>query len=342
MTPVDPHHPVAVASGASRPDSGVSLDDALNRLVSLQDGDRGVLDAVACGRDAIAPLRTLLFRREPSGLFQPRCHVVEALAALGARDVLREFVLSDRDIADPVEAAGEDAVLNAAVRALHGEADETFVQRLLVLACTRRLAAPIEALGALRHPGALACLLAALADDVARPAAEGAIRHYGRAARTLLLAAVTERDVRDGAETESSRRRRRAALALLLETGDAADLSREQRDLWVHDDDPQIVVAGCRLVLACGDPAERGAAIGRLLDMLPFVDWKLRSEMVDCLEDNRGDARPLIRALVASFAPDAADFSPPAEAQRYLIRLAHRLDEHGGIVSLGVVEERCS
>lgn len=149
-------------------DAGTGLTRALERLMSLQDGDRGVLDAVACGVDAVAPLRTLLFRREPSGLYQPRCRVVGALAALGARDVLRAFVQTHREISDPVELAGEEAVLNAAVRALRGEQDEAFFWRLVTFAATRRLAGPIELLGGFRRPEALACLVAALADDVVR------------------------------------------------------------------------------------------------------------------------------------------------------------------------------
>jgi hypothetical protein len=322
--PVDANDPLPAPSGGIQCDAAAAaLQDALSQLMSLQEGDRGVVNVVACGRDAIAPLRTLLFRREPSGLYAPRCRVVEALAALGAREVLRDFVQADRDVADPVESTGEEAVLNAAVRALRGESDEAFFQRLLALACTRRLAGPIELLGAFRRPEAVACLVAALADDVARTAAEDAIRHYGGTAQAALAAGATERDVRDGAETESSRRRRRAALGLLQQIGGAAELSRQQRDAWVRDDDPQLALSGCRLALACGDPAERGAAVRRLLDLLPMVDWQLRREIGYCLEDHSRDARPLIRAMVPVRAPDAADFSRQAEAQRCLMRLAH-------------------
>jgi hypothetical protein len=303
-------------------DGGAALEHALERIISLQDGDRGVLDVVACGPGAIPALRTLLFRREPSGLYQPRCRVVEALAALGARDVLRDFVNADRDIADPVELAGEEAVLNAAVRALRGEDDEAFFQRLLTLACTRRLTGPIELLGAFRRPEALACLIAALADDLARSAAEDAIRQYGRAAGPALLAAATERVMQDRAETESSRRRRRAALGLLSEIGGAAGLSRQQRDVWSLDDDPWFMLAGCRLALAYGASMERCAAIRRLLDMLPAVDWRIRRDIEDCLIEHGDDARPLIRAVAPAVAPDEADFSRQAEAQRCLIRLA--------------------
>jgi hypothetical protein len=325
MTPMAARHPRLAAGTTAPRDGGAALERALERIMSLQDGDQGVLDVVACGQEAIPRLRHLLFRREPSGLYQPRCRVVEALAALGAQDVLRAFVDTDREINDPVERAGEEAVLNTAVRALRGEDDEAFFQRLLELASTRRLAGAIELLGTFRRPEALSCLIAALADDLARMAAEDAIRQYGRAAETALLAGATERIMQDGAETESSRRRRRAALGLLLEISGAAGLSRQQRDAWCLDDDPWIALAGCRLALACGAPAERCAAIRRLLDMLPAVDWQVRRDIEDCLIEHGDDARPLIRAAVPAVAPDATDFSRQAEAQRCLIRLARRI-----------------
>lgn len=304
---------------------GTALTRALERLVSLQDGDLGVLDVVSFGADAVPPLQRLLFTREPSGLYQPRCHVVDALAALGARDVLRAFVQTDRNSADPVEAAGEEAVLNAALRALRGEQDDVFFQRLLTLAATRRLAGAIELLGGFRRPEALPCLVAALVDDVVRPTAEAAIRLYGRAAGPALIAGATERVVQDGAETDSSLRRRRAALELLAEIGGTADPTRQQCAIWLSDDDPGIVLGGSRLVMAYGTPAERQDAAHRLLALLPSVNWPLRNRIERFLIEHPDDARPALRALPPGMVPDAADFSALAETQRSLIRLVREI-----------------
>ena len=79
------------------------LDRALEHLVSLQEGDRGVLEVLTFGPRAISRLRELLFRREPSGLYQSRCRVVEALAALGGKDVLIAFLNLDREIKEQNE-----------------------------------------------------------------------------------------------------------------------------------------------------------------------------------------------------------------------------------------------
>lgn len=298
----------------------------MHKLISLQDGERGVLETVACGPRAIPGLRDLLFQREPSGLFQPRCRAVDALAALGAHDVLVTFLLTDRDIADPVERAGEDAVLNATARALRETTDDTVIRRLFDLAETRRLAGPIEVLGAMQRAEALPCLLAALADDYARPVAEEAIRQFGHRAAPGLLVTASEPEVQDGSETESSLRRRRAALSLLLELGAPPVSSAAQRSMWAHSDDPELAVSGSRMALRDGDPSERQAAITHLLGMLPAVDWTIRREIETSLVDHAAAVRPIIQPLLPQEAPSLEDRSGEAEAQRSLIRIAHRLD----------------
>ncbi len=97
---------------------------ALDRLKSLHDGDIGVLEIVACGRRAIPALRALLLEGESSGIYHPRCRAVEALSALGAHDVLIEFLGSPREMADPVNRTGEEVVISAAARALTNSSDE--------------------------------------------------------------------------------------------------------------------------------------------------------------------------------------------------------------------------
>jgi hypothetical protein len=91
----------------------------IDRLRALREADRAVLDLSALGPVAIPALRHFLFRREPSGLYQPRCDAVAALAALRADEVLLDFLEAapEVEIADPVERTGEDAVINAAARA---------------------------------------------------------------------------------------------------------------------------------------------------------------------------------------------------------------------------------
>jgi hypothetical protein len=277
----------------TEPTGGVRTPDGFERtlqqLMSLSDGDRGVLNMVAFGPQAVPLLREPLFQREPSGLFDPRRRVVEVLAALGADNVLAEFLRTDRDIADPVERAGEDAVLNAAARAVGDVADEETIRRLLWLAEKRHLAGPIEVLGLRRLPAAMPCLIAALEDDLARPAAADAIRRFGRGATCALARGASDRNVRYGSESESSLRRRRTALALLLEIGDLVKVTREQQSEWVNDADPDIAVLGCRVLLSSHDPLYRHDALQKLALLSSRVHWRLRLDIDGILREHGTD-----------------------------------------------------
>ena len=126
------------------------MQRALDRLKSLHDGDLGVLDVVACGRRAIPLLRSLLLEGASSGVYHPRCRAVEALAALGAYDVLIEFLSAPREVADPVNRTGEEAVISAAARALADNREERVLPLLLELAKRQPLEGVIDALGSFR------------------------------------------------------------------------------------------------------------------------------------------------------------------------------------------------
>lgn len=108
--------------------------DPFKMLMSLHEGDVGVLAVMALGPAAIPRLKDLIFSRDPSGIFQPRCHVVDALAALGATDILRSFLTSPPLHGNPIEHAGDVAVINAAARALPidplDDADFTLLRNL--------------------------------------------------------------------------------------------------------------------------------------------------------------------------------------------------------------------
>ena len=137
------------------------VERAIAKLKSLQDGDVGVLDVIACGKQAIPALRRVLFERERSGLYQIRCRAIEALAGLKASDVLVEFLEAERMITDPVERVGEDAVINAAARALPNVHDPRVFALLLRLARHSHLTGVIRRVGRVRqgggHPRAHCC-----------------------------------------------------------------------------------------------------------------------------------------------------------------------------------------
>jgi hypothetical protein len=87
-------------------------------LNSLHEGGLGIPLLLICGERAIRPLRDILLYGDVGGLSIPRPQVVWALAELGARDVLLEYLAIEKDIADPVVWQAEAIVENTAARAL--------------------------------------------------------------------------------------------------------------------------------------------------------------------------------------------------------------------------------
>jgi hypothetical protein len=138
------------------------LQQAIEKLKSLHDGDRGVPAVTACGPVAVPVLRGLLFEREPSGLYETRRRVVWTLAALKAHDVLLDYLHGHADPSDPVERLGDDAIINAAAIAVAELRSEEVFQLLMRLAQHRLLAGVVQALGTFQRTEAIAIFVEAL------------------------------------------------------------------------------------------------------------------------------------------------------------------------------------
>lgn len=251
---------------------------AIGKLKSFYDGDIAVVEVVACGDQAIPPLRTLLFDREPSGLYQVRVLVVDALAKLGAYQVLLDFLSTPRDVTDPVERLGEDAVINAAARALAYHSDQRVFELLLRLAHRPCLTGVIAALSTFRRPEAIPLLVNALSEDASRLTAEAALKGYGTAARSVLIEVVSQRLDAHEHVSESRLRQRRSALKLLADTTVSRRTWQAIRHL-MHDEDMRSAVLACEIGLAAGPASEKRDAALHLFRLFPHADWTLRDEI---------------------------------------------------------------
>lgn len=275
---------------------------AVDKLRSLEEGHRALVEVVACGSGAVPALRALLFEREPDGLFQPRCLAVAALAALKAYDVLIEYLSTLRTRADPVEQLGDDAVINAAARALAEHRDEQVFELLLSLAEVRLRPGAIEALGAFRRAEALPYFIAALAEDDSRPAAEAALRNLGVAASQALTTVATFPAAEEH-ESDSRLRQRRSALRLLGEIGIEQQAWPVLRNVMT-DRDPTLRVLACRLCLAAAPRIEKAKAVRQLLGSMDNANWLLFPEIEDCLTTYFGEAREAVETALREAAPD--------------------------------------
>ena len=272
----------------------------LAELRSLRNMDRAAVRLVASGGHAIPALRALLFERDPSGIFEPRCLAVWALAHLHACEVLVEFLAYSRETKDPVERIGEEAVINAAARGLRGVENEQVFQVLFAVAKRRLLQGVIDTLSRFRRPETIPLLIAALTDDDARPAAASALLKLGDQARPNLLCASKLVDASTDGENASRRQCRRTALELLREIGVA-------RDDWPHlqplmfDPDLRIAMLACDIGLGLGMAGDE--AIRRLVGMSSTTDALLSLQLEDCLVRHDASPRGVVNLLVGRHNP---------------------------------------
>jgi hypothetical protein len=114
-------------SGLESQTEEAEIERLVQDLNALEEGERTAGTLMAYGRSAIPALRRFLLEGRPSVVYQPRRWAVEALAGIGARDVLIEYLKHKRLLADPAVRFGEEPVENAAARALaRWKDDETF------------------------------------------------------------------------------------------------------------------------------------------------------------------------------------------------------------------------
>jgi hypothetical protein len=270
----------------------------LDRLNSLVDGEQASMRLVALGPAAIDPLRRFLLFGAPRGIFQPRQWAVEALAALGAKDALLEYLERDEQISDPVVRHGEDAVRNTAARLIARWQTDAVFQFLLSLARRRLLPGVIFALGEFRREEALPYLDRALEDDVARPAAEEAFTKIGAAATETLISSALRKATNENQEVPSSLVRRRSAVKLLADSGLGHSSWSRLRAL-LDDSDPEIVVQAARITQAAGSESDKRAAVVALLRILPNAPWHVREDVSRCLEALFAIGGPFIEKEVA-------------------------------------------
>jgi HEAT repeat protein len=284
------------------------LADLDRRLRSLHEGDVAVIEAIALGADAVPVLRKLLFERDRAGIFQTRTRAVQALGALNAIDVLKEFVAGWQPAADPVERLGDEAVLSAAARTLGATHDEQVFSLLSAIACMHRVPGVIEALAHFKRVESIPILIEALTDDCASAAAEQGLRSLGKEALPALLDTASYMTIgASGRETLSSTRRRRRALSVLLELGASREACIRIRGL-ANDADDEIAALACRIGIAFGEHAQQRECAWRLVELLHRVGWPLRREIEDCLMDNFPVAREFVdRALAEPIDTQSAD-----------------------------------
>jgi hypothetical protein len=264
----------------------MSSSDEIYRLIreldSLNTGKQAAERLVEHGPLAVEPLRRFLLEGIPRKIFQPRLWTVEALARLGAKDVLLEYLFQIREIPDPEDRFGEEAVESASARFLAAWPSEDVYQSLLKLSERRMLSGLIEALAGFRRPEPIPYFDRALEDDFYRSAAEGAFLKIGVAACSSLAKSAVTPQPNSFMETTSSLQRRRSAVRLLYEIGTPPEYWLVLREL-VYDPDEELFVSVTKLGITIASKEDRAIIIFRIRKLLSSTQWHLQEDIEDLL-----------------------------------------------------------
>ncbi|HTX37913.1 MAG TPA: hypothetical protein VME43_22945 [Bryobacteraceae bacterium] len=313
-------------AGPNSADSGAP-DPEASRLVaclqSLMEGESAVAELAACGPRAIPPLREFLLAGRVASVPQPRMWAVDALALLGAREVLIEYLQSSVSAADPQLQFAEDAVRNTAGRRLSAWRDDQTFEILLTVARRRQLPGVIETLAGFGRVEAMPCLDRALEDDLCRGAAEDGFRKLGPAARGALLVSAATPLPLGGEETPSSLCRRRSVLGLLAEIGVEPENWPELRPL-LEERDPEMLTRLAQIAATVADAEGRARAARALVGALEGLPWFVRKDAEAALVALAPESRAPIQAEVARRSAKPPLVRAGDEVLRMLLRIRPR------------------
>jgi hypothetical protein len=260
------------------------IERLIGELNSLEAGERASAQLILRGAAAIEPLAAFLLTSRPESIFQPRRWAVETLGALGATDVLIEYLNCGPVISDPVVNEGERIVADAAVAELANHSSPEILQFFLRLANSRMLPALAKAFGRYRVLDAMPYLDRALEDDRCRSAAEEALLQLGVAARNhLTFSAITPLPSYEE-ELPSSLLRRRSALAVLQDIGIDIEQHWPRLETLLDSPDPGLVVGVCVLALEQQVPIDVHKAVRRLIIVSPTAPWRLHDQLFRCFD----------------------------------------------------------
>ncbi len=282
--------------GIARDYTDEEIRSFVGDLESLQGGDLTVSLLVGCGQRAIAPLREFLLQGRPRGIFQPRQRAVEALAQLGAKDVLMEYLSQRRQIEDAVVRFGEEAVENTAARELARWLTDDVYEFVRHQAEQRMLVGLIDTLGEFGRPETAPVLVRALEDDVCRPAAETVLSHIASQVKPVLLAAA-RRDSAAEHEWPAQLSRRRKVLSILSDLQITLDDWEQMRPL-LKDDDLEVAVTAARIALAAAPGAEKVEAATFLIRSFTRAPSFQQIQIHECLDRHYDMVRDLVAAEI--------------------------------------------
>lgn len=251
----------------------------ISRLDDVQSASSNTIELIRLGAVSVPLLGNALLYGRRRSIPQPRCCLVDALATLGANDILLKYLTDTTPVKDPAIRFAEDAVVNLAARAIKLSFSAEAYCALFDLAQTRSLPGVLEALALYRRTESIPCFIRALESDLSRAAAIRGLEFFGQRATPYLFSEIFKpQPTPPEKEATSSLHRRRSCIELLehlrLSPGEYEPLL----DL-LFEQDGEMVLGVCTIILNSGNEQQCAAAVRRLRAMRPHVNWLLRDEL---------------------------------------------------------------
>jgi HEAT repeat protein len=309
--------------------------EAERSVLALRDLARGPASfaaVVALGERAVPGLEALL-RGPPESIYQPRCLVADALAAIGGEAAFQALLraLSDslgREL-EPVTREAESAVLNRIAEHLGQFGDARAADPLLDALRAHPYTGCMRALVRLGDPRAVPLLVRGLDDDVAREEAVEALRAFPRAAEAPLVRHLREPQREGGFEPPNRTAGRAAAAALLGEFGGRP--ARAALEEATRDREAEVRLAAAVALARLAGEKAAARALPALVEALGGAAWFGADAAAEAL------VRLGPRATKALLAAVAAPREDPGASRRRVraVEVLGRIGDPRAALALG-------
>lgn len=274
-----------------------NIDLLIKKLESIYNGEEALKALIDFGESAIEPLRRFLIEGKPVVTYQSRQIAVRALSALGAKEVLMEYLRLRREISDPAVQLSEEAVKITAARELVKWREPEVIELMMELIKEHPQPGVIDTLGEFKVEEAIPYFIKALEDSICHRSAKEALRKAGVKAMNALIETAILPLPSQTQESSSSKQRRTSALELLSELPVDNKIWNKVKKC-LYESDPSIVIATATIAIRAGTRKDKNEVAKRLVDLIPSVNGFLQTQIAYCLIELYNDISPFLKAEI--------------------------------------------
>lgn len=263
------------------------LEALIVSLDSTLDGDLAAKELVARGEQSI-PFLAAFLRTPPRALPHARKRAIRALADLGAKAELQEYLNHRPSSADHIVQLAEDEVESLAAHELSRWRTPEVERTLLRIAGKHLTLGSIYALGELQSIPAIPILVHALGDDTCHLEAEEALAKMPVPIQDSLIRALMAKT-----RTPTDTRRQIRAARMLVSY-------RLNQSEWIQlipllsSTDNNLAISIARIGLRNTTPRDWPVLIHNILHSLRGLSWLVEAEVAEDLREREDIAMPMV------------------------------------------------